>query len=232
VEPEKKKKTNEEKNKNETGEDVEIKAKDSLDATTYYMTGGFVHSYRYFSDSSVFQSLGDKYNEEPINTYAIGVGTYIPLNKSVKLEIGISYVLQGEQYTYRDSLTDSTFHYVNKYRHFGVPLRLNYSLGQGDFKVLFVGGVVPSSILSIRYESDYTNSLGSATINKTISTTKNLNSFVLTGSVGVGATYQKGNLGFILLPEYRYNFMNSYINYPVNHNLWSWGVNIGILLNI
>lgn len=203
----------------------------STNNTRIYITAGFVHSYRYFSDESIYQSLGKRYDETPINTYSLGFGTYIPLGLNLDLEIGVSYVLQGEQYTFSDSLSDSTFHYVNKYRHFGLPLRLKYSIGEGDFKGLIVGGVIPSSILSIRYESDYTTANGNDVINDVASKSNNLASFNLAASFGVGFTYQKEDVGFILMPEYRYNLLNTFENYPVKHNLWSWGVNVGLLVN-
>lgn len=201
------------------------------DKSTIYLMAGFVHSFRSFTDESIYQSLGKKYDETPINTYSMGAGTYIPLTKQLDLEIGVSYVLQGEQYSFSDSLTDSTFHYVNKYRHFGLPLRLKYSIGQGNFKGIMVGGVIPSSIISIRYESEYTTFDGNEVVNDVDSKTNDLASFNLAASVGLGFTYQKGDFGFIFMPEYRYNLLNTFSGYPVQHNLWSWGINGGLLMN-
>tara|TARA_B100000809_G_C14925531_1_gene454976 strand:- start:40 stop:813 length:774 start_codon:yes stop_codon:yes gene_type:complete len=203
----------------------------NYEKSTIYITAGYVNSFRYFTDESIYQSLGKKYDETPISTYSIGVGTYIPLTNHLDLEIGVSYVLQGEQYLFSDSLTDSTFHYVNKYKHFGLPIRLRYSIGNGNFKGLVYGGVIPSNILSIRYESDYTNVDGNEVLNNVETKKNDLASFNLTASIGFGFTYQKNDIGFILIPEYRYNLLNTFSGYPVKHNLWSWGVNSGLVIN-
>jgi len=198
----------------------------------FYLTGAFINSYRNFEDLSAYQSLGKRYLETPINTFGLGFGTYIPLTKKLELDLGISYVLQGEQYNYADSLSDSTFNYVNKYRHFGVPLRLKLNFGEGNLKGFIIGGVIPSSIVSIRYESKFTTKEGSETINEVKKITNDLASFNLVGSIGVGVSYEMGDFGFIITPEYRYNFFNTYSGVPVTHNLWSWGGNFGFLIKI
>ena len=126
------------------------------------------------------------------------------------MELGVSYVLQGEEYNYSDSLTDSTFHYKNSYKHFGIPLRLKYSFGKNKLKGFVYGGIIPSSILSYKYESDYTSVVGKTHQNDSQSKTNTLASFNVVTSVGLGVTYQLNSIGFMVMPEYRYNLLNTF----------------------
>lgn len=227
-----KKKEKKKKEKKSTEQDSLIIS--NSDKSTFYLTGAFIHSFRKFEDNSAYQSLGERYKETPINTYGIGFGTYVPLANHFELDIGVSYVLQGEQYTFTssDSLSDSSFTYVNKYRHFGVPLRLKYNVGNGNFKGYITGGLIPSSILSIRYESKFTNPEGVETINDVKKITNDIAFFNLTASIGIGMSYTMGDFGFLVAPEYRYNLLNTFESVPITHKLWSWGVNFGVLLKI
>ena len=223
TEGKKKKEKKAKKEKKEATTDLSQKA-------TYYFTGAYLNSFRNFEDKTPYQSFAERNLETAIHTYGIGFGTFIPLAKNLDLEIGVSYVLQGEQFNYSDSLSDSTFHYTKRYRHFGVPLRFKYSFGKNNFKTFVYGGVIPSSILSYRYESDYTNKKGQTNDNNTVSKTNDLASFNVAVSAGFGLSYQLNNIGFLIIPEYRYNLLNTYDGTKVNHNLWSFGVNVGLTL--
>jgi len=205
---------------------------DTIDKSTYYLSVAYINSFRKFEDVSPFGSFSKRKTETPINTYGVGFGTYIDLVKSLELELGVSYVLQGEQYDFSDSLSDSTFHYTKRYRHFGIPLRLKYNFGGNDLKGFVYGGVIPSSILSYRYESDYSTADGKTNDNDTKSLSNTLAAFNLTTSVGFGVSYQLNNVGFMVVPEFRYNLLNTFDGVFVEHNLWSWGVNFGITLKM
>lgn len=205
---------------------------DTINKSTYYATLGYVNSFRQFKDVSPFGSYAERETETPIHTYGIGVGTYIDLAKNLELELGVSFVLQGEQYDYSDAVNDSTFHYTKRYRHVGIPLRLKYNIGKNQLKGFVYGGVIPSSILSYRYESNYTTGAGVAKDNDTESLSNTLAAFNLTASGGFGVSYQLNNIGFMIMPEYRYNLLNTFEGVFVEHNLWSWGVNFGMTLKI
>lgn len=223
VKQEKKKKNNNKPSKVEN---------DSIDKSTYYITVGYINSFRKFEDLSPYEFYSIKEVEQPINTFGLGFGTFIDLTKNLKLELGVSYVLQGEQYNYSDSLSDSTFHYVNKYRHFGIPLRLKYNIGKNNLKGFLYGGIIPSSILSNKYESEYSTATGVKNTNDIQSKTNDLASFNLATSVGFGVSYQLNNIGFMIMPEYRYNLLNTFDSVFIEHNLWSWGVNFGMTLKL
>ena len=205
---------------------------DSIYKSTYYFTIGYINSFRMFEDESPFQTNFNRETEEFIHTYGVGFGTYINLAKNIELELGVSYVLQGEQNNFSDSLTDSTFHYTNRYRHFGIPLRLKYNFGKKNLKGFVYGGIIPSSILSYRYESNYTTAEGKTHDNDTQSKSNNLAAFNIVTSFGVGVSYQLNNVGFMIVPEYRYNLLNTFNGLFIKHNLWSWGVNFGMTLEI
>jgi len=201
---------------------------DTIDKSTYYLSAAYINSFRKFEDVSPFGSFSKRKTETPIHTYGVGFGTYIYLAKNLELELGVSYVLQGEQYNFSDSLSDSTFHYTKRYRHFGIPLRVKYNFGGNDLKGFVYGGVIPSSILSYRYESNYSTADGKTNDNDTKSLSNTLAAFNLTTSVGFGVSYQLNNVGFMIMPEFRYNLLNTFEGVFVEHNLWSWGVNFGM----
>jgi len=206
--------------------------KDSTNKSTYYLSAAYINSFRQFVDETPYANFQERNKETPIHTYGIGFGTFINLTNKLDLELGVSYVLQGEQYNFSDSLSDSTFHYTKRYRHFGIPLRLKYTIGNQKLKGFIYGGIIPSSILSYRYESNYTTLDGKTHDNDTHSKTNTLASFNVTTSAGFGASYQLKNIGLMIMPEFRYNLLNTYEGVLVSHNLWSWGVNFGITLKL
>ncbi|MFK8038187.1 MAG: hypothetical protein AB8B74_07865 [Crocinitomicaceae bacterium] len=200
---------------------------DSLNRTNIYISGQFFNAYRSFEDLSASNSYSNRISEESISTGGVELGSYIKLNDKFDLGIGVSFFGGGEQWSYFDSISDSSFMYVNKYRQIAVPFRLHFHLGDELRWVTFLG-VIPSSILGRRYESSYTNDEGILTENEIETFQDNLNSFQLAATVGTGVSYQLGNASVFLLGEYRYHFTNTYTGLFLNHQQKLIGGSLGM----
>jgi hypothetical protein len=203
------------------------------DFTTAYFSLGYFNTFRSFEDHTAYNSKYKWETQTPTQNLGFNFGIYIPLAKHFNLDIGVNYLPYGEEYTYQDSLSDSTFHYINKYQQIGIPIRLKYTFINANpsdlgFKPFISIGVVPSNILSIRYFSDYTLADSTAIKNDVKKVTKDLNKFVFATTASIGFTYKTKKIGFKLMPEFRYNISNSYTGVFWKHNLWAWGVNAGI----
>ncbi len=203
------------------------------DFTTAYFSLGYFNTFRNFEDQTAYGSKYKWETQTPTQNLGINVGVYIPLTKHFSLDIGLNYLPYGEEYNYKDSLSDSTFHYINKYQQVGIPIRLKYTFINSNpsdlgFKPFISVGVVPSNILAIRYFSDYTTSDNNVVENDVKKVTKDLNKFVLSTTASIGLTYKTPKVGFKIMPEFRYNISNSYTGVFWKHNLWAWGINAGI----
>jgi len=203
------------------------------DFTTAYFSLGYFNTFRTFVDQTVYHSKSEWENQTATQNLGFNVGIYIPLAKHFDLDIGVNYLPYGEEFNYQDSLSDSTFHYINKYQQIGIPIRLKYTFINANpsdlgFKPFISVGIVPSNILGVRYLSDYTQADSTVVKNDVDKVTKNLNKFVFATTASIGLTYKTEKIGFKLMPEFRYNVSNSYTGVFWKHNLWAWGINAGI----
>ncbi len=214
----------------------QVSKSDSANFTTAYFLLGYFNTFRNFEDLTTSQSLDEWQDQTPTQNLGANFGLYIPLMKHLDLDIGLNYLAYGEDFTYSDSLSDSTFHYTRNYIQMGLPVQLKINLLNPNpsdlgFKPYLKFGVAPSNILAIRYFSDYTQKDGTFVENDITKTTNDLNGFILSGLASIGLVYKTPKLGFILQPEFRYNFSNSYTSIFYQHNLWAWGINAGIELD-
>lgn len=200
---------------------------DSLNKTKIYISGQYFNAYRSFEDLSIAKAYANRLEETSIKTGGIEIGSYIKLSKKLDLSIGASFFGGGEQWMYSDSISDSSFMYINKYRQIAVPFRLHFHIGNDLQWVTFVG-LVPSSILGRRYESNYTDKAGSLVENEIESNQDNINSFQFSASVGTGVSYQFDHASVFLLGEYRYHFTNTYTGLFLNHQQKLIGGSIGL----
>jgi len=232
---------NQSETKDDKKEDKKTEKKDKpkkekqpkTDFTTAYFSLGYFNTFRTFEDQTAYGSKYKWETQTATQNLGINIGVYIPLTHHFSLDIGLNYLPYGEEYNYKDSLSDSTFHYINKYQQVGVPIKLKYTFLNANpsdlgFKPFISVGVVPSNILAIRYFSDYTTSDNSVIENDVKKVTNNLNKFVLSTTASIGFTYKTKKVGYKLMPEFRYNISNSYTGVFWKHNLWAWGINAGI----
>lgn len=203
------------------------------DFTTTYFSLGYFNTFRQFDDQTPYHSKIEWESHMATQNLGFNTGIYIPLINHLDLDIGFNYLPYGEEYNYKDSLTDSTFHYINKFQQIGLPIRLKFTFINANpsdlgFKPFISVGIIPSSILSIRYFSDYTMADGTAVENDVDKITKDINGFVLATTASIGLTYKTEKIGFKLMPEFRYNISNSYTGVFWEHHLWAWGINAGV----
>lgn len=228
--------TSNKENENKKEEQSKSNTETKNNFTTAYFSVGYFNTFRTFEDQTPYKTLYRWNTQTPTQNLGFNLGVYIPLVKHFDLDIGVNYLPFGEEYNFKDSLSDSTYHYINKYQQIGIPIRLKYTfinVNPSDlgFKPFISLGIVPSNILSIRYFSDYKSKDGSEIKNDVKKVTKDLNNFVFSTSLTVGLTYKTQKVAFIIQPEFRYNISNSYNNVFFKHNLWAWGVNAGIEMN-
>ena len=210
---------------------MEREKRDSLDGTTFYLTGFGQYSFRRFEDESVYGNHAERYNESASYSGGTNLGVIMPMSKNIALDIGISYFGHSEEYLFEDAVTDSTFHYKRTYMQIGLPVKLRYTLGE-DFQFFAFLGIMPLNILNIRYKEDYTRNDG-IIVEKEVDLIKdNFTQFNLMASGGFGINYNMDYIGFTLYPEYRHYLLNTYadVSVPLKHKMYSFALHLGVLL--
>ncbi len=204
---------------------------DSLKGINYYYSGLVMWTYRAFEDQSVYGSYQKRYDEGPSWRGGMTLGVSFPMAKKVSLDIGVTYFGTGEKYTYEDSLNDSSFSYLRRYLHFGVPLKVRLTFGKKAQFFTYVG-ITPMNIVQMRYDEVYTDSIGSIFDAEELKIKDGFAGFHLMGSVGVGVQYNFRYLGYFYSVEYRQHFMNSYDKnlVPLKHRQFAFGMNFGAYL--
>jgi len=203
----------------------------STQSSVFYVQGSYLNSFRTFEDNTPYGVLYRRNNEAPISTGGFELGTHIELTKHTKLSLGVSFFSGGEDYSFSDTLTDSTFYYKNKYRQVGIPLKLNFIIGS-TWQAYGFAGVIPSSILHRQYSSDYTTVEGEEIENDVEVIKNGLASFQLVGSVGLGARYQFSSGSVYAFGEYRQNLTNTYLSDFVVHRMRAVGFGLGVTMTV
>lgn len=226
-EPEKQKKEKKEKAPVEKSEFNE----DSLTGTNFYINGTFQYSYRHFED----QSATNYYREREKETYGLnggaGMGMLMELSEHIHLDIGITYYGNSENYFFQDSLSDSTYAYTSNYKQFALPVRIKYVYGN-KFQFFGFAGIAPLNILKIVYNSEYTRENGNFIENEPTEITQGFRTFNAMITCGFGFQYVNKHVGFFVMPEYRRHLLNTYADNIISlkHNLFSFGVNAGMII--
>ncbi|WP_027419286.1 outer membrane beta-barrel protein [Crocinitomix catalasitica] len=203
--------------------------KDSLTGSTYFLTGLIQNSYRTFQDESVFNKYEKLKDEESAISGGFSIGTYIPLNQNFSLGIGFSYFTNAEAYNYKDEATDSTFHYKNNYRQIGIPVKLQYTVGD-KFQFFGALGITPLNIININYKSNYTIDSGIEYENDDEVIKEGFVSinFMATASIGLNYYFNE-RIGLTLYPEFRRHLLNTYGNDTFRrvHKMFATSINFG-----
>ena len=208
-------------------------SRDSLTGTTYYLTGMYTYSYRSFVDNSVYGSYSDWESQKADHSGGVTVGLVLPLNKGFSLDLGFTYFGEKEKFDYNEPNSDSTFHFSQSYMQIGIPLKLRYTYGD-KLQLFCFGGVTPLNLLNVRYKESYSNSSGIQSENETELIKDKLSIFNVMTTAGVGLTYNFDWVGLTLYPEFRYHLLNTYDvkAKPIEHKLYSLGVNFGLTLRL
>lgn len=221
-----------ENRKDEKKDAESISGSDSLTGTNFYISGLFQYAYRSFEDNS---PTGTYYADWERQTAAFSgganAGILIELTDFIQLDLGVSYFGHGENYTYADSLTDSTYSYRNNYVQFALPMRLRMVYGD-KIQLYAFAGIAPLNILKIRYKSDYKTEAGKIVERETENITTGFTTFNVMFSAGFGVIYNLNRVGFFLAPEYRRNLINTYGDkiISMDHKMFGYGINAGMIL--
>ena len=199
--------------------------------STFYIQGNYFNAFRVFEDKSPYQTNFRRLEEGPITTGGIELGTFININKYADLTLGATFYSGGEEYTFTDSISDSTFYYKNRYRQIGIPLRLNLTFGNA-YQIYAFGGIIPSSILHLQYSSNYTTEVGELVENDVETIKNDLASFQLAASVGGGLRYKFSNGAAYVFSEYRPHLTDTYEGDFVSHKMRLFGFGFGLAMTL
>jgi len=205
-------------------------SEDSLTGTNFYLTGLFQYSDRTFVDGSSNGFYKEWENQTSGFNSGINAGLIMELSKHVHLDIGISYFGHSENYSFKDSLTDSSFTYKNTYMQVGLPVRLRFVYGE-KLQFFAFAGIAPLNILNIRYNSNYITEDSIAVVRDQEILKSGFASFNLMLSAGFGLCYNVKYVGFTIYPEFRRNLLNTYSTKTIsmNHKMYAFGVNVGMV---
>jgi hypothetical protein len=205
--------------------------RDSLSGTTFYVTGLFNYGHRTFKDNTISGFYSDWENLKPDGAGGANFGVFLPVSKSLILDLGFTIFGHKEQYTYVSPASDSMFHYSNTYMQIGMPVRLRYTYGD---KIQFFGylGFTPLNVLNIRYKENYTQADG-GTVTSEVRVIKDdkLTIFNVMATAGIGISYNFDWIGVTLYPEWRQYLFNTYNSQKsIDHKMYGLGVNMGVTL--
>lgn len=197
---------------NVSQEKKKSKHKDSS-ASVYFEAGIFSVNRSLESNPDFLNKpLGERAKETKINLWSYTIGMVAPISEHVVFDGGLSFIQNGEQYTWESPTSDSSFNYQTKYRYIGMPLQVKFQTGK-NVKFFAGGGLIPHMHVAYLQSQNWTDSLGGKDDLK-IKTYNNLNSFVLSavGSVGIVLNFQH-NFGLRLSAQYRRQLTDSYTKY-------------------
>lgn len=206
---------------------------DSLAGITYYLTGMYQYTDRYFEDRSVYNYYAERSNETASYGWGTGLGIIMELDKGFSLDIGLSFFGHGEEYLFEADTTDSLFQYRRSYTQVGLPLKLRYTYGD-KFQVFGFIGAMPLNILNMRYDEYYKRNDGVEVDAELTGTKSGFSQFGFMVSGGIGINYQLNHIGFTLYPEYRRYLTNTFadVSIPLVHRMFGFGIHTGILIKI
>ena len=204
---------------------------DSLTGTNFYIAGLYQYSYRNFDDMSGFNYYQDWEDQTSSYNGGFSTGLLMDLTEHIQLDIGFSYFGNGENHTWKDSLTDSSYTYENTYMQAALPIRVRYHYGD-KWQVFGFAGIAPLNILNIRYESSYTTEAGALIEREPEIRKDGFTAFNLMLSTGIGLCYNIRYVGIMIYPEYRRHLLNTYAikTISVDHRMYGFGINAGLLM--
>lgn len=205
--------------------------RDSLNGSTYYLTGMYTYGHRSFTDNSPYSTYETWNDQTAGSSGGITLGLLMDLNKNFSLDMGISYFGQKENYNFDDPDSDSTYFFSNTYMQLGVPIKLRYTYGD-RLQIFGFVGLTPLNLLNVRFNESYNTKQGLSIISETELIKEKLSTFNLQTNAGFGMTYNLDWVGFTLYPEFRYNVINTYNpkTRPVEHNMFGLAVHAGMTL--
>lgn len=156
--------------------------------------------------------LNERGYEVPMYAWSQQMGIQLGLSKHFFIDGGLSWMQNGEAYSWKSIDTDSSFAYQTHYRYLALPLQLKFSAGN---KIAFYtgAGLIPALYLSYRQDQQWTNAMG-AKYDDQIKVNNTMNSFTLAWTCSAGLSIRLNpTLNFRLGLQYRQQLNNSYDPY-------------------
>lgn len=197
-----------------------------------YFGAGFGMATRSLTENTGLfaEPLGERAKETAIFTNNYFVGMRIRLHRQLHVDLGVSSAKNGEAYSYEQA--DSAFSYVSTYRHFAVPLRLQY-VSNGNFKLIAGAGIQPQMFLKYKQEQEWTNKKGISG-SQTISERNGYTQFTIAALANLGFQWQFGsNASLLVLPQASWQLNSSLSDQsPYIHKGIVYSVQVGLVFGI
>lgn len=196
------------------GNDLKKAPKNADTNSSIYIEAG------YFSVSHTLKSnpdflnkaLGERLNETNLKLWSYTLGMVSPITRHFYFDGGLSYLQNGEEYSWSSSSSDSTFNYKTKYKYLGMPLQLKFQSGK-DFQYFVSAGVIPQMYMGYIQNQNWKDSLGGSHEAK-VKQFNNISSFVLSAVATAGFVLNfQNNLGLKFTAQYRRQLTDSYTEY-------------------
>jgi len=149
--------------------------------TSYYFETQRMQMFRTLlsNDNFLPTPLGERANEIPLSTWSHQIGICVGLSRFVYFDGGVSWMQNGEAYTFESLDSDSSFNYQTRYRYLALPLQLKMAFGD-QFKFYGGIGIVPGLYQDYKQDLQWTNPLG-AKYDDVVQINNNMNSFQFSG---------------------------------------------------
>lgn len=228
----------EQKMKDEVEEEIKKKKKAkmplAITGRNIYVGVSLGQAYRTLvpADNIFSRPIEQKADEKKIFSFRAQAGMQAVLWKHFMIDFGFTYTEQGEQYSFEDPDSDSSYSYINKYRYIGVPLTANGIFGGEYVRFYFGGGIIPLMFINQGQNLSYTTTTGTGTDELLTYRDNKYNQFnmMALGRIGMQFNFTK-HVGFYLAPEIRYMLFNTFEKqYKHKHNQWAWGVDFGFVV--
>ena len=154
--------------------------------------------------------LGERAFETSYVRWSFTLGMSVPLSKVLYFDGGISYLQNGEQYSWKSSENDSSFSYQTSYSYISTPFQLKIQCGL-RLKYFVATGLQPQLFQSFRQKQQWTNDVNTK-YSGTLKDNSDLNSFVISWITTVGFQLEMSKLyGVRIAAQYRNQLSNSYL---------------------
>ncbi len=180
--------------------------------TSFYLEAGRLKTGRDLLVNSDFlaKPLGEREFETEANHWNFTLGISLPIQKFIYFDGGMTFLRNGEEYTWQSSENDSSFSYQTTYSYISMPLQLKIQ-GGNVLKYFLALGLQPQLLQSYRKNQQWTNEVNTK-YSETIKISDDCNSFALSliSSAGIELAMSK-YYGIKLSMQYRKQLSNTYL---------------------
>jgi hypothetical protein len=202
--------------------------------TRFYLSANWSNTTRkLLQNGDLFgDSLGERTNEVPLNTWSFGLGVRSDFAKQFFWDGGLSFLRNGEQYSYEDPATDSTFNYQTTYSYISMPLKLNAFIGK-KVRLYFGGGLVPQMFFRYRQNQQWTSAENTAKSDE-IKSKSGYSSFVISGLLNLGVEFVfESKWSLFVASEARWQLSSTYMPQDsYTHKAQVYGASFGIMRDL